>query len=58
MKHLLKMLDMSKDEIIDVLNLADQLKYETKHKIKHHYLAGKSPGYDIPEVFYKNKSFL
>ena len=44
MKHLLKMLDMSKDEIIDVLNLADQLKYETKHKIKHHYLAGKSLG--------------
>lgn len=44
MKHLLKMLDMSKEEIIDVLNLADQLKYETKHKIKHHYLAGKSLG--------------
>ena len=30
MKHLLKMLDLSKDEIIGLLNLADQLKYEKK----------------------------
>ncbi len=28
MKHLLKMSDMSKDDIMSVLNLADQLKYE------------------------------
>ena len=28
MKHLLKMLDLSKEEILDILNLADQLKYE------------------------------
>ena len=33
MKHLLKMLDLSKEEIIDILNLADQLKYELKHDI-------------------------
>ena len=26
MKHLLKMLDLSKEEIIDILNLADKLK--------------------------------
>ena len=44
MKHLLKMLDLSKEEIIDILNLADQLKYETKHNIKHRYLEGKSLG--------------
>ena len=25
MKHLLKMLDLSKEEILDILNLADQL---------------------------------
>ena len=31
MKHLLKMLDLSTDEILDILNLADQLKYELKH---------------------------
>ena len=41
MKHLLKPLDLSKEEIIDILNLADQLKYETKHGIEHHHLKGK-----------------
>ena len=40
MKHLLKLLDLSKEEIIDILNLADQLKYETKHGIEHHHLKG------------------
>lgn len=44
MKHLLKMLDMSQEEIIDILNLADQLKYELKHGIPHPMLKGKSPG--------------
>ena len=36
MKHLLKMSDLSSEEIIEILNLADQLKYELKHGIKHH----------------------
>lgn len=44
MKHLLKMLDLSKEEIIDILNLADQLKYELKHGIPHHILQGKTLG--------------
>ncbi len=44
MKHLLKMLDLSKEEIIDILNLADQLKYELKHNIPHPHLKGKSLG--------------
>lgn len=44
MKHLLKMLDLSTDEIIDILNLADQLKYERKHRIPHPRLKGKSLG--------------
>ncbi len=44
MKHLLKMLDLSKAEIIDLLNLADQLKYEQKHNITHHHLKGKTLG--------------
>ncbi|GHV47960.1 ornithine carbamoyltransferase [Clostridia bacterium] len=44
MKHLLKLLDLSPEEIIDILNLADQLKYEQKHNIKHHHLSGKSLG--------------
>ena len=44
MKHLLKMLDLSTDEIIDILNLADQLKYELKHGIPHPHLKGKTLG--------------
>ena len=44
MKHLLKLLDCSKEEIKEILDLADQLKYERKHNIPHPYLAGKSIG--------------
>lgn len=44
MKHLLKMTDLSKEEIIDILNLADKLKYENKNKIEHHILKGKTLG--------------
>ena len=42
MKHLLKLLDLTEGEIIDILNLADQLKYEKKHNIAHRHLEGKS----------------
>jgi ornithine carbamoyltransferase len=44
MKNLLKMLDMTSEDITDVLNLADQLKYELKHDIAHPHLKGKSLG--------------
>lgn len=44
MKHLLKLLDLSTDEIIDILNLADQLKYEQKHGIPHNTLRGMTLG--------------
>ena len=44
MKHLLKLLDLSGQEIIDILNLADQLKYEQKHGIEHKLLKGKTLG--------------
>lgn len=44
MEHLLKLLDMSGEEIIEVINLADQLKYETKHGIEHPHLKGKCLG--------------
>ncbi len=44
MKHLLKMSDLSRFEIIEILNLADQLKYELKHKIPHKHLEGKTLG--------------
>ena len=44
MKHLLKLGDYSEKEILSILNLADQLKYEKKHNIEHHYLKGKTLG--------------
>lgn len=44
MKHLLKLSDWSKEEIMDTLNLADQLKYEQKHGIAHPRLAGQTLG--------------
>ncbi len=44
MKHLLKMADLTGEEITELLNLADQLKYEQKHGITHHHLAGKTLG--------------
>ena len=44
MKHLLKLMDLSTAEITEILNLADQLKYEKKNGIKHHILAGKTLG--------------
>ncbi len=44
MKHLLKMLDLSKEEIFDILNLAVKLKTENKNKTEHHILKGKTLG--------------
>lgn len=44
MKHLLKMLDLSTEEITEILDLADQLKYELKHNIPHPHLKGKTLG--------------
>lgn len=41
---LLKMADLSKEDIIDILNLASQLKYERKNGIEHKHLAGKTLG--------------
>lgn len=44
MKHLLKLQDLSTEEILDILNLADQLKYERKNNIDHPILKGKTLG--------------
>ena len=44
MQHLLKMLDLSGEEILNLLNMADQLKYEQKHHIPHPHLKGQSLG--------------
>ena len=44
MKHLLKLGDLSKEEIVEILDLADKLKYEKKNGIEHHLLKGKTLG--------------
>lgn len=44
MKHLLKLGDLTSEQIIDILNLADQLKDENKKGIVHHHLKGKTLG--------------
>jgi len=44
MKHLLKLQDLSTQELTDILNLADQLKYENKHRIPHKHLEGQTLG--------------
>lgn len=44
MEHLLSMLSLSTEEITNLLNLADQLKYENKNGIKHHRLEGQTLG--------------
>ncbi len=44
MKHLLKLGDLTKEEILSILNLADQLKYERKNGVNKKYLEGKKLG--------------
>lgn len=44
MNHLLKLSDLTPQEITEILNLADQLKFESKNNTKHHHLAGKTLG--------------
>ena len=51
-KDLLKLLDLSKEDIVSILNTADQLKYETKHNIHKDYLKGKT----LAMIFEKNST--
>ncbi|WP_303899794.1 ornithine carbamoyltransferase [Anaerotruncus colihominis] len=44
MKHLLKLLDLSGEQITELLNLGDQLKYEQEHGIDHQRLKGQTLG--------------
>ena len=44
MKHLLKLSDLTAEEITNLLDMADQLKYEKKNGIPHKHLEGKSLG--------------
>lgn len=51
-KHLLKLLDLSREEIYEILDLADQLKYNQKHGIPHEVLKGKT----LAMIFSKNST--
>jgi ornithine carbamoyltransferase len=42
MKHLLGLYHLSKEEILDIFNLAEKLKSELKNGIEHHILQGKT----------------
>ncbi|GHU93870.1 ornithine carbamoyltransferase [Clostridia bacterium] len=42
MEHLLKMTDLAKNEVLRILNLADQMKFNQKHGLEHEFLKGKS----------------
>ena len=44
MKHFLKLLDCTTEEIIELLDLADQLKKYVKEGKEHHFLKGKTLG--------------
>ena len=51
-KDLLKLLDLSREDIVKILNTADQLKYNQKHGIVHDYLRGKT----LAMIFEKNST--
>ena len=51
-KDLLKLLDLSREDIIEILDMADQMKYSQKHGIVHDYLKGKT----LAMIFEKNST--
>lgn len=51
-KDLTKLLDLSQHEIFELLDLADQLKYEQKNGIKHDFPSGKT----MAMIFAKNST--
>lgn len=51
-KDLLKLLDLTGDEILEILDLADQLKYDQKNGRPHEVLKGKS----LAMIFSKNST--
>lgn len=51
-KDLLKLLDLTTEDIFEILDLADQLKYDVCHGIRHDRLAGKT----LAMIFAKNST--
>ena len=52
MKDLLKLLDLSREEIVRILDVADQMKYDQKHRLPHPRLQGKT----LAMIFEKNST--
>jgi ornithine carbamoyltransferase len=51
-RDLLKLLDLSRQEINEILDVADQMKYNQKHGLTHDYLRGKT----LAMIFEKNST--
>lgn len=51
-KDLLKLLDLSREEITKILDVADQMKYNQRHGLTHNYLQGKT----LAMIFEKNST--
>ena len=51
-KDLLKLLDLSREDITEILDTADQMKYSQKHGLPHDYLKGKT----LAMIFEKNST--
>lgn len=51
-KDLLKLLDLSREDIFHILDVADQMKYNQKHGLTHNYLQGKT----LAMIFEKNST--
>ena len=51
-KDLLKLLDLSREDITQILNTADQMKYNQAHGLVHDYLKGKT----LAMIFKKNST--
>ena len=51
-KDLLKLMDLTRDEIFNIMDLADQFKYDVRHGISHIRLPGKT----LAMIFEKNST--
>ena len=58
MKDLLKLLDLSREEIVRILDVADQMKYDQKHRLPHPPPPGQDPGHDLREELHPHPGLL
>ena len=55
MKDLLKLLDLSREEIVRILDVADQMKYDQKHRLPP---PRQDPGHDLREELHPHPGLL